>query len=101
MEDGDERRPSKPFDINEYNTLASNANDLVNGLNQLVATTDDSSRARRWDPLLKAVSDLADRRVEMISRRIYVMIGLIVVGSIAYLLAKRALFASKRGGEKA
>jgi hypothetical protein len=93
-------QPGKPFDINDYNTLVSKVDDVVNGLNRLADSADNSSRSHPWEPMLKAVSDLADRRVEMVFRRIYGMIGLIVAGSIAFLLAKRALFTSKRGGEK-
>jgi hypothetical protein len=91
--------PSKPFDINEYTSVMSKLNEIVTGLNDLTQNTDALMRSKGWQQGLFDVSQFTDRRIDRVSRSVYLAIGLMFLAALTYrFLSVLIIRRTKRSG---
>jgi hypothetical protein len=81
---GFDKPPARPFDIQDYTTAILRLNELVTNINQLSLSADGLTRSEGWQNCLRDISNLTDRRADLVFIRLCLLLGLAFALAVAY-----------------
>jgi hypothetical protein len=81
---GFDKPPARPFDIQDYTAAILRLNELVTNINQLSLSADGLTRSEGWQNCLRDISNLTDRRADLVFVRLCLLLGLAFALAVAY-----------------
>ena len=81
---GFDKPPARPFDIQDYIAAIQRLNELVTNINQLSLSADGLTRSEGWQNCLRDISNLTDRRADLVFVRLCLLLGLAFALAVAY-----------------
>jgi hypothetical protein len=81
---GFDKPPARPFDIQDYIAAIQRLNELVTNINQLSLSANGLTRSEGWQNCLRDISNLTDRRADLVFVRLCLLLGLAFALAVAY-----------------